>query len=217
MNGLFSTDGPIFRAMSDLLSLFLINILTIVCCLPVVTAGAAFCSMHYCVMKIQDGEDANVISMFFEQFKVNFKSITPVWLVYLGTGVLLGFFFRTVSLNQTQVSNPVLVILYVLIAVYVAMFAWLFPMAARFENSAVAKIKNAILMTVGAFPQTVGMVAIWVVILFVLSQSYRLIPLLFVFGLSPPAYLSSFLYYPMIKKQIERMTTEPEDTESGNP
>ena len=91
------------------------------------------------------------------------------------------------------------------------LYVWFFPLAAKFENSFGAKFKNAFLMAVGALPRTVAMVAIWVVTLFVLTQYYRLLPLFLFFGISLPAYLSSFLYYPVIKRQIEQRDEDPSD------
>ena len=56
MNSLFSVDGPLMRAMSDLLTLLKLNFLTLLCCLPVFTAGAAVTALHYCIMKMLDGK-----------------------------------------------------------------------------------------------------------------------------------------------------------------
>ena len=60
MGNLFSPEGPVMGALSDLMTLLKLNLLTLLCCLPVVTAGAALTSLHYCVMKMREGEDGYI-------------------------------------------------------------------------------------------------------------------------------------------------------------
>ena len=43
------------RALSDLTTLVVLNLLTLLCCVPVVTAGAALCALNYCTMKMTEG------------------------------------------------------------------------------------------------------------------------------------------------------------------
>ena len=45
MKYMFDQDGPVMRALSDLSTLVFLNILTALCCIPVVTAGAALAAM----------------------------------------------------------------------------------------------------------------------------------------------------------------------------
>ncbi len=211
MSGFFRIDGPLMRGLSELTSLFLLNILTVVCSLPVVTAGAAITSMHYCIMKMVDGEDTHLASMFISQFKSNLKSMTLPGLVFFGFGVFLYFDYQVFLTSEESVKNVAIVLIYAALVIYLAIYVWFFPLAARFENSFGAKFKNAFLMAVGALPRTFAMIIIWAVILFVLTQSYSLLPLAVVFGLSFPAYLSSIFYYPVIKRQMKIASGEPVD------
>ena len=202
MRDFFSYDGPLMRALSGITTLLILNVLTLVCSLPVITAGAALTSMHYCIMKMADDEDTGIVRMYFSQFRDNFRSVTPAWLVLLGLAAFLIFDYQVFLASAETVRMVAVVLIYMAGLIWLLMYVWFFPLAAKFENSFGAKFKNALIMAVGALPQTIGMVAIWVVILFVLCRSYRLLPLLLFFGLSLPAYLSSFLYYPVIKRQI---------------
>ncbi|MCR5098954.1 MAG: DUF624 domain-containing protein [Lachnospiraceae bacterium] len=203
MREFFSYDGPLMRALTGITTLLILNVLTLVCSLPLFTAGAALASLNYCIMKMVDDEDTGIVRMYFSQFKSNFKSVTPAWLVLLGLGAFLFFDYQVFLASAESVRMVAVVLIYMAGLVWMLIYVWFFPLAAKFENGFAAKFKNALIMAVGALPQTVGMVAIWVVILFVLCRSYRLLPLLLFFGLSLPAYLSSFLYYPVINRQIE--------------
>ena len=190
------------RALSDLMDLVIINVLTLLCFLPVVTAGAALSSMHYCLMKVLEGEDAGLAKMFFTQFKGNFKSSTPVWLVVLAVGVFAGFDLTVFRRQGEGELRPLLIVVFLVAILMLALFVWLFPLLARFDNRFVLTWRNAMLLAVGQFPRTILMMAITAVIPFVLTQDMRLLPLAFVFGLSLPGYLCALLYRPVIKKMI---------------
>ena len=198
------------RAMSDLLTLLKLNFLTLLCCLPIFTAGAAITAMHYCIMKMLDRKDGKIASMYFTQFRANLKSMTPVWLILLFSALVLYIDYYVFGRSA---SRFLVVPAYAIALLLSAISVWIFPLGARFENSLSAKFKNAAIMSVGAFPRTLGMMAVTGVSAFVFSQSLRLLPIAACFGLSLPAYLSAFLYYPVIKKQIRAMTGESEERE----
>ena len=204
MSGFFRIDGPLMRGLTELTNLLLLNLFTLVCSLPVITAGAALTSMHYCIMKMADEEDSHLSAMYFTQFKANLRSMTPAWLVFFAFGVFLYFDYKTFGALEGSAGSVALVLTYAAFVVYLAVYVWFFPLAAKFENSFGAKFKNAMLMAVGALPRTAVMMLVWVVVTFVLTQSYRLLPLAVLFGISFPAYLSSIFYYPVIKAQIKK-------------
>ncbi len=202
--------------MSELVTLLLLNILTIICSIPIVTCGAALASLHYCIMKMVDEEDTHVASMYFKQFKDNIKSVTPAWLIFLGFGAFLYFDYSTIGSVEGDGKNIPLVLIYAGCIVYLAVYVWFFPLAAKFENGVAAKFKNSFLMAIGALPRTAAMMIIWAVLMFIFTHSYRLLPIFAILGISLPAYLSSIFYYPVIKRQIEGPGDEKDkDNDNG--
>lgn len=196
------------RALSNIVTLLVINLLTMLCCIPIFTAGAALSAMHYMIMKMMDGEDGRIPKRFFEAFRVNFKTSTPVFLVFLGVTVFLWFDYR-IFLSQNDTPFRLLLIAFWVGAFLVfALFVWIFPVMSRFESGFLGAFRNAARLLVGAFPRTLGMMALWFAITFALSQSWKLLPLFFLFGLSAPGYFSALLYYPVLKKMIKRATGE---------
>ncbi len=213
MKQMLSMEGPVMRALSELMTLLKLNVLTILCSIPIITAGAAYTSMHFCIMKMLDGEDAHIAGTFFKEFKSNLKSVTPSWLIFL-FGVLFLYFDTKIFPAQGDGKlTPMLILVYFMAIILCALFVWFFPMAARFENSTAAKFKNAALMAVGSLPRTIVMMFVTVSIPFVLFNSSRLLPLAFLFGLSLPAYFCAILYYPVIKKQIKLILGETDEEE----
>ena len=60
----------IFGFLGQLIAL---NLLWIVCSLPVITAGASTTALYYCTLKLHKDGDIRVFHDFFKSFKQNFK------------------------------------------------------------------------------------------------------------------------------------------------
>ena len=198
------------RALSDLMNIFIINLCTLLCCVPIVTAGAALSSMHYCILKVMDSEDSGLVKMYFRQFKGNLRSSTPVWLVVLFAAAFLAFDLYVFRNQGKGELHPLVIIVFAAAFILLALYVWLFPYMAKFENRFGATFRNAAILAVAKFPRTILMMAINVVIPFILTQDMRLIPLVIVFGLSLPAYLSALLYRSVIMGMVEKAEAKNE-------
>ena len=88
MGKLFDLDSPLMRVLSKMADLMILNLLMIVLCLPIVTAGAAFTAMHYVLLKMVRDEDSYLLKSFFKSFKLNFRQATIIWAIMLGIAVL---------------------------------------------------------------------------------------------------------------------------------
>ena len=198
------------RALSDLMNIFIINLCTLLCCVPIVTAGAALSSMHYCILKVMDSEDSGLVRMYFRQFKGNLRSSTPVWLVVLFAAAFLAFDLYVFRNQGKGELHPLVIIVFAAAFILLSLYVWLFPYMAKFENRFGATFRNAAILAVAKFPRTILMMAINVVIPFILTQDMRLIPLVIVFGLSLPAYLSALLYRSVIMGMVEKAEAKNE-------
>lgn len=212
MSEFFSTDGPLFRLLTDVTTLFILNVCTLICCLPVVTAGAALSSLNYMIMKMRDGEDGHLVKRYFKEFKVNLKGSTPVWLIFLVLSAVLyvDYFY----LAYGDPGSKWLIPLFVMIILMAAVFVWAFPILARFENTFGASMKNIFIYVLAYLPRTIIQMVIYIVVVFLFTQVTAMFPLIFVCGLSLPAYLCSFIYYPVIQDAIKKIQGEDEEGSS---
>ena len=76
-------DSPFYRTMGKIGDLLFANLLWLVCCLPIVTAGASTLGLFTVVNKMAAKEDYTVRTDFFKAFKRDFKQSTALWLVLL--------------------------------------------------------------------------------------------------------------------------------------
>ena len=104
MGKFFDMDSPVMRVLNRVGDLMIMNFLMILCCIPVITAGAAFTAMHYVLLKIVRGEEGYLIKGFFKSFKENFKQATILWLLMLLVGCSLCG--RFVDLQLFRVDLP---------------------------------------------------------------------------------------------------------------
>ena len=69
MSKLFDQNNMFFAIMGVLFDLIILNVLTLLCCIPIVTAGAAFTAMHSVLWRMVRHEETYVARQFFESFK----------------------------------------------------------------------------------------------------------------------------------------------------
>lgn len=207
MGKLFDLDSPIMRFLSRMADMIILNILMMICCIPIITVGAAFTAMHYVLLKMVRDEEGYLIRGFFKSFVQNFKQATLIWLFML---VVLAVFagdwmiFRASADTFPQafvIGVAAVGFIVLMVAVYV------FPLLARFDNSIKNTVCNAALLAIGNLPKTLLMIVIYAipfVAAYFSAYSYMFI---FMFGISLPAYGAAWLYSNIFKKfepQVEQ-------------
>lgn len=92
MKGLFNIDSPFMQVASFITDMLLLNILFLICCLPIVTIGAAQSGLYYAVRTLRDPEDGrSCYKLFFKGFASGFWKVTLVWCVFLVFDVILAY------------------------------------------------------------------------------------------------------------------------------
>ena len=91
LQGLFNYDNPVWRFIGKLGDLIILNVLWIVCSIPIFTIGASTTAVYYVTLKMVRDEEDSTIKSFFRSFKSNFKQATAIWLILLAAGAVLAF------------------------------------------------------------------------------------------------------------------------------
>lgn len=210
MNRLFDLDNPVMVFLGRLADLIWLNILFLICCIPVFTIGAATSAMYYVTMKMVRDEEGYITKSFFKAFKDNFKQATIIWLMTL---VLIFLFFADFwILNQMDgsVGKIIFVALCMVSIIVLFTLVYIFPLIAKFENTIKNSLKNALFISIRHLPMTVvlilGMVAPFVLIHFFIQLS----PLLLIIVFSLIAFYTSYIY----RKVFDRYIPQDDDTDS---
>ena len=207
MKNMFDLDGPLMRALSDLNTLVILNVLTALFCIPVITAGASFTAMHYVIMEMFENRGDGVAKEFWKRFKENLRNATPVWLILLAAAVFIYMDCRIIMGGQTGLPRIMLIPLYIGAFIEASIAVYAFPTGATLKNSAILAVAN--------FPRTVLMVLYHVIMPYLLFTVSRLLPLFFLVGISFPAYFSALLYMPVIRKMIGEPEPDEDSPDDG--
>ena len=100
MRSLFSYDSKFGQVMGFITDVILLNLLFLVCCIPIVTIGAAQSGLYYAVRTLRDPEDGrSCYKLFFKGFVSGFWRITLVWCAFLVIDAVL-FYTMWVSFEN---------------------------------------------------------------------------------------------------------------------
>lgn len=141
----------------------ILSMLWLVCCLPVVTIGAASSALYYAYHKAIRQDIGYACKTFFSAFRSNFKQATGIWLILLLFLVMsLGTCFLLFQMQKNLPMAGVFLTMGVfLIGFAVAWCLWLFPYLSRFENTLGIGAKNSALITFANLPWSLLLVVIF--------------------------------------------------------
>lgn len=200
MNKLFDLDSPIMRALSRIGDLMILNIMVIFCCVPIITAGAAFTGMHYVLLKIARGEEGYLVRGYFKSFKQNFRQATIIWLIMIAVFTLIIMDLIILSNNVMDSSRIYTILILAILIILLIISVYVFPILARFENPIKNTFRNAFFMSFLNLPKSILMLVLPVlpmVVAYFWPYSFIFVIL---FGISAPAYASAYLYSGIFKK-----------------
>lgn len=90
MNNLFSYESKFTQTLLKLADYILLNLLYVVCCVPVITVGAAQAGMYTALNVLADPEkDESPFKAFFRGFKNGFGQITILWCIFMALIAIL--------------------------------------------------------------------------------------------------------------------------------
>lgn len=70
MGRLLDMDSPVMRFLNRVGDMMILNFMMIICCIPIVTIGAAYTAMHYVILKMIRGEEGYLIKGFLNHLSV---------------------------------------------------------------------------------------------------------------------------------------------------
>lgn len=193
----FSYESKFSQLLLKLCYACYLNLLWLICSLPVVTAGAATAALYYSCLKLVRDEDSHVGATFFRAFRENFKQATVLWLILLGVGLFLaGDGYILYHLRQSA-EGPMAVVWTLILAmviaggiVYVIVLEYVFPLVASVSNTNAAMLKNAFLIGTHYLFATILVFAVHFAMFFVVVAWFT--PLI-IFGEGLCALVSAWL------------------------
>ncbi len=203
---ILSVESRFIHFLEFTFELIVLNLLTLLCSLPVFTIGVALTALNRSLFDIRQGK-GNIIRGFFKAFVDNFRS-----------GLLLGLVFITISISFVlylillrDLINAGDVTVWVGIVLIAILFyfpmAFVFPLLAMFDSAALRTFANAFLLSFRHFGVSLVVVLFyvlpWLLVLINPSWFQGLFPIFLMFGLSLPGWISSKFFLKVFRKYAE--------------
>ena len=204
---IFEEGSALQRFLGKMTDLMILNIVTLLMCLPVITAGAALTGMHYVLLKMVRGQEGYIVRSFFRSFKRNLLQATIIWGMFLVLWYLVASNLILLFRGETGGALWLLCALSVTAFVLIIVMIYTFAILSRFDNTVLHTLLNAVMLTFGELPRSLEMLLITLIPLAACSFVTVLLPLLVLFGLSVPGYAGAMVYEPVFAK-IERQMTD---------
>ena len=212
---LFSYDSKFSQIMLKLCYGCYLNLLWMVCSLPVFTAGAATAALYDVTLRLAREEEPPLTRQFFKAFRENFRQATILWLILLGIGVLLGadgyilyHLYKGTTGMVSVICTLGLALIIVAAIAYVIVLLYVFPLVASVKNTNWAMLKNALLIGIHYLFCTILVFAIHFAMFFAVVAIFT--PLV-VFGEGLCALLSASL----LGKVIRACSYDPSEGSGG--
>lgn len=200
----FRLDSPLMRGLSQLADLMLLNVLAVICSIPVFTLGASASALYYAVGHLQEDEGTPMRD-FFRAFRQNFAQATVIWLILLACGAAL--LLATLYYLAVNMTGGVILLTITCLAwlLWSFLFSWVFPLQSKFENTVRNTLSNALLLSLGYFPRSFLMALINAVPV----AMALLLPMYFIAGgivwLGLWFALAASINWRLLKKPLERL------------
>lgn len=156
MERFFNSDSPFMKVSSWIVDLIVLNLLTLLVSLPVITFGAAYSALYQSLERLSRDE-GNIYSGYFQSFRTHFRQATYTWVV------LLAAFFVIVTSFYFYWNAGIKVLTVFVIAaliVWLAIFVWVFPLLTKSKKAFPQLLREAFFAGIGYFPKTILMIVL---------------------------------------------------------
>ena len=155
----FSYDGKPIEILNKLGEIILLNIVFLLCCVPIVTIGPALTSFYYAMIKSVRRERGGPIRDFMSSMR---RTLARGVLLTVGVGVWMSILYVGIQMAQAGAEDSVTfpVVLYgVMIVISICVLIYVFPVFSRFEMKMLQIIKLSFVMSIRFLPVTVAVAA----------------------------------------------------------
>lgn len=192
-----NVDNPFFNFMGRLADIVLLNLLFLVCSLPMITMGASLAALYQACDDMAEGEFVSAFRNFFGAYRKQLKNSIKIWLVFLLTGCLL--IFDLIFLGGTGGRNVWSIIgigVGSLFVLWEMIFCYIFPVLLKKGGSIGEMVRESMLLAVRNFPYTIIMVLFNIIpfLCFILGGQVLIsvIPLYLLFGFGLTAFINTY-------------------------
>lgn len=211
MSELFNMDNPFWRFMGKIADVIILNLLWIICCIPIITIGPATTATYYVALRLADDQDGYIFKNFFKSFKQNFRQGVIIGVIMTVIGAFFAYdlyLYRQLSGGMIKYLSMIMLGIMIL---YLFALTYVFPILAKFVNSVKRTIINAFYMSIRHIVATIVMIVIAVV---VIAVTIFIFPPLIILGFGLIAFLQSYFLKRIFNFYIEKEEEVEDENEN---
>lgn len=197
----FSYGGNYIYYMEKIFDAASLNLLWLLCCLPVVTIGASMAAFYATFHKQTVKREGNITKIFFKSFASNFKPSLGLWAILAAVIFVFQLNLGIVYAKMEGNAAVFMLLLYgVCLFFAIGTVIYAFPALSRFDMPAGWILKVSIYMCFRHLPRTILLVAVTAVGFLAVRQCFPLILIL-------PASLNGLYHYliePVLKEHLPK-------------
>ena len=156
----FAPESMVVNILDQFSDMVILNVLCILCSLPIITAGISISAACACSVKMKKGRGGGVLREFLSEWKRGWKQVTPLWMVMACLLAILLFEFRITADMPGMMQTSFRCILTIAIILWMAVFVYVFPLMSVYQTTRIEAIKNAVLLSVANLQKTILMMAV---------------------------------------------------------
>lgn len=196
-----SLESPLMNLLSQLADLILLNVLWLLCCVPIITAGAATAARDTVLLRmIRKNEDA-IFRPFFSAFRHNFWTASKLYLIVFLISCLIAC--DLVFLLSYHSSVVIKVLVCIPVAIFALSYGYVFPLFAQFENTTLATLKNALILSLSDLSVSILVAGLTFLPLLVFFSSGELFLRTAIFWLFVGFTLTAYLRMLLLRKKFD--------------
>lgn len=186
---LFNYDSKFMRFFLFLSHITLLNLVWLICCLPIITAGAATAAQHYSIKQLI-ADDTHVFKNFKIGMKTYWKNSTILWIIFLILAAIFVFDYNLINANDLPAEMVILIISGLAFITLLFTMIWCYPVMINFVGNAKEIFFNAFMFSFMFAPFTLVTVILIAIMLVGMFKNMFLAALLILFGPTLIVYIS---------------------------
>ena len=205
MDKFFDSENPVMRFLSGLVDLAVLNLVTVIYSVPLITFGGAMAAMNYVLLHLVRGDETYVIGMFRKSFRDNFRQGVPEGLLVILIAVITAVDMWALHGSESKLLTAMMIIITITALFIFVTAVYMFALQSRYENTVKGTIVNAFRLSAGNLPKTAAMAAVWIVWAFALVYLHKAAALAFLlYGFTLPGYICAM----MLDRIFEKLEKE---------
>ena len=209
---LFDPDSAFGRATETVLNLVILNVLWLICSLPIITIGASGAALYSVLFKMVEDKDTRITRQFFAAFRGNARRATGIWLILL---VVIGLCAFDLCFAEWMDSFLWKMVAVLGLQIVGMICTFLFPLLARYENTWRNQLRNALLLSVANLPRMALVWLMWGAMIAITVYSfetlYAMLLIWLLLGYSLLSYFTLRILLPVFTKLEEHAQQEEKE------